>query len=109
MSAESKLFPKKTLYLLPKRFEYPAFCVKCKAQAKVQFAHGVIFKNGRKALRGKCEACGCEAYKILPDNKHIFVKRLGSSSVFFKDALLYLAAFSAAFALGILIAKALYS
>ncbi|MGE0175190.1 MAG: DUF5679 domain-containing protein [Oligoflexales bacterium] len=108
MSAESKLFSKKTLYLLPQKFEYPAFCVKCKTQSKVHYAHGVIFKNGRKAMRGQCQNCGCEAYKILPDNKHILVKSLVRSS-FVKDALLYLGAFSAAFGLGILIAKAIYS
>jgi uncharacterized Zn finger protein (UPF0148 family) len=41
-----------------------AYCVKCKA--KKPMADGVesVLKNGRKAIKGKCSACGTGMFKI---------------------------------------------
>ncbi|MGH7940275.1 MAG: DUF5679 domain-containing protein [Limisphaerales bacterium] len=41
------------------------YCVKCKA--KKEIANGVeeVMKNGRKAIKGKCPACGTVMFKIL--------------------------------------------
>lgn len=58
---------RKSIYKLDKVFSHTAFCVKCKKSTQVNYAHGVIFQNGRKALRGQCESCGCDAYKILKE------------------------------------------
>lgn len=41
------------------------YCVKCKAKRKMVDAQEVTMKNGRKALKGKCETCGTGMYKIL--------------------------------------------
>jgi hypothetical protein len=109
MRAEVKPFPQKTLYLLPQKFDYPAFCVKCKSHSRVRYAHGVIFKNGRKALRGQCLTCGCEAYKILPHNRQIAVKNLGGTQDILKTIMIYSFAFFSAFVAGVIIAKFIYS
>lgn len=42
-----------------------AYCVKCKAKKTMQGAQEVTMKNGRKAMKGKCESCGTGMYKIL--------------------------------------------
>ena len=41
------------------------YCVKCKATRTMTGAQEVEMKNGRKAMKGKCEKCGTGMYKIL--------------------------------------------
>ena len=41
------------------------YCVKCKATKTMKDASEVTMKNGRKAMKGKCSACGTGMYKIL--------------------------------------------
>lgn len=41
------------------------YCVKCKAKKTMAGAAEVTMKNGRKAMKGKCESCGTGMYKIL--------------------------------------------
>ncbi|MCX6908849.1 MAG: DUF5679 domain-containing protein [Verrucomicrobia bacterium] len=41
------------------------YCVKCKAKKEIAEAKEVTMKNGRKALQGKCPACGTGMFKIL--------------------------------------------
>ncbi|MDP8233749.1 MAG: DUF5679 domain-containing protein [Candidatus Saelkia tenebricola] len=42
-----------------------AYCVKCKAKKEMQEAEEVTMKNGRKAMKGKCPACGTSLFRIL--------------------------------------------
>lgn len=42
------------------------YCVKCKAKSGMADAEKVTMKNGRPAMKGKCEKCGTGMYKILP-------------------------------------------
>lgn len=41
------------------------YCVKCKATKTMTAAAEVTMKNGRKAMKGKCQTCGTGMYKIL--------------------------------------------
>ena len=41
------------------------YCVKCKAKKPITEAVEEIMKNGRKAVKGKCPACGAVMFKIL--------------------------------------------
>jgi len=41
------------------------YCVKCKSPKAIANAVEATLKNGRKALRGKCAACGTGMFKIL--------------------------------------------
>lgn len=41
-----------------------AYCVKCKKKQEMKNAEDVTMKNGRKAKKGKCPACGCGMYRI---------------------------------------------
>jgi uncharacterized Zn finger protein (UPF0148 family) len=41
------------------------YCVKCKASKEIAEAVEVTMKNGRKAIKGKCPACGTVMFKIL--------------------------------------------
>jgi ribosomal protein S27E len=41
------------------------YCVKCKASKEIAEAVEVTMKNGRKATKGKCPACGTVMFKIL--------------------------------------------
>ena len=43
-----------------------AYCVKCKAEKPIADAVEQSLKNGRKALKGKCSACGTSIFKMLP-------------------------------------------
>ncbi len=45
------------------------YCVKCKDKRTMVDAEEVKMKNGRPAMKGKCEKCGCGMYKILPKKK----------------------------------------
>jgi hypothetical protein len=49
--------------------EVQGYCVKCKAKRTMADAVEVKMKNGRFAMKGKCEACGCGMYKILGTKK----------------------------------------
>ena len=42
-----------------------AYCVKCKAKKEMSDAAEVTMKNGRKAMKGKCPACGTGMYRIM--------------------------------------------
>jgi len=46
-----------------------AYCVKCKATRKVTQGEIVTVKNGKPALKGKCEVCGTTMMKFLPKKK----------------------------------------
>ncbi len=41
------------------------YCVKCKAKKEIADAVEETMKNGRKAIKGKCPACGTVMFKIL--------------------------------------------
>jgi uncharacterized Zn finger protein (UPF0148 family) len=41
------------------------YCVKCKAKKEIMAAVEETMKNGRKAIKGKCPACGTVMFKIL--------------------------------------------
>ena len=41
------------------------YCVKCRAKREMVDAQKVTMKNGRPAMKGKCEKCGTGMYKIL--------------------------------------------
>jgi len=45
------------------------YCVKCKEKRNMVEAEKVEMKNGRPAMKGKCEVCSCGMYKILPKEK----------------------------------------
>jgi len=46
------------------------YCVKCKAKRGMgDDAQRVEMKNGRPAMKGKCETCGTGMYKILSMKK----------------------------------------
>ncbi len=42
-----------------------AYCMKCKEKREMKDTQEVTMKNGRKALKGKCNVCGTGMYKIL--------------------------------------------
>lgn len=42
-----------------------AYCVKCKKKTEIKDPQEVTMKNGRKAMKGKCPACGTGLYRIL--------------------------------------------
>ncbi len=41
------------------------YCVKCKAKKEIKDGKEVVMKNKRKAMKGKCPACGTGMYRIL--------------------------------------------
>jgi hypothetical protein len=41
------------------------YCVKCKAKKEIKEPVEVTMKNGRKAMKGKCPACGTGIFRIL--------------------------------------------
>ena len=41
------------------------YCVKCKAKREISNGLEETMKNGRKAIKGKCPACGTVMFKIL--------------------------------------------
>lgn len=41
------------------------YCVKCKAKKEIANAVEETMKNGRKAIKGRCPACGTVMFKIL--------------------------------------------
>lgn len=67
VSSVPKTGDRRSVYQLDTVFSHTAYCVRCKKKTQVEYAHGIIFKNGRKALRGQCDNCGCDAYKILKE------------------------------------------
>jgi len=42
-----------------------AFCVKCRKKVEIAEAVTVTLKSGRKALKGKCPACGTTVFKFI--------------------------------------------
>lgn len=42
-----------------------ARCMKCKKQVEIKEGKEVVFKNGMKALKGKCPDCGTTVVRIL--------------------------------------------
>ncbi len=45
------------------------YCVKCKAKVTLKDAQEITLKNGRPAVKGKCEKCGTSVFRILPSKK----------------------------------------
>jgi len=41
------------------------YCVKCKAKKEMKDAKEVVMKNKRKAMKGKCPACGTSMFCIM--------------------------------------------
>ena len=41
-----------------------AYCVKCKRKREMSNPQSVTMKNRRKALKGKCPACGTGMFRI---------------------------------------------
>jgi uncharacterized Zn finger protein (UPF0148 family) len=41
------------------------YCVKCKSKKEIKDPVEVTMKNGRKAMKGKCPACGTGLFRIL--------------------------------------------
>ncbi|MCZ6670789.1 MAG: DUF5679 domain-containing protein [Acidobacteria bacterium] len=41
------------------------YCVKCRTKRNMADTEKVTMKNGRAAMKGKCETCGTGMYKIL--------------------------------------------
>lgn len=41
------------------------YCVKCKAKKEITDGVEEVMKNGRKAIKGRCPACGTVMFKIL--------------------------------------------
>jgi len=41
------------------------YCVKCKSKKEIKDPFEVTMKNGRKAMKGKCPACGTGIFRIL--------------------------------------------
>ncbi|MGD0146017.1 MAG: DUF5679 domain-containing protein [Nitrososphaerales archaeon] len=44
--------------LVQRRPRPQAYCVKERTRREITGAHTIIFRNGRKALQGKCKSCG---------------------------------------------------
>lgn len=44
---------------------HEGYCVKCKAKKPIGEATEETMKNGRKAVKGKCQTCGAVMVKIL--------------------------------------------
>lgn len=49
--------------------EAEAYCVKCKGKRKMVNAEITTVKNGKNALKGKCEVCGTTMMKFLGGKK----------------------------------------
>ena len=45
--------------------DYEGRCMKCKKQVKIKDAKEVKMKNGMKAAKGVCGACGTKVFRIL--------------------------------------------
>ena len=41
------------------------YCMGCKAKREIASAKNVTMKNGRPAVKGKCNACGTGMYLIV--------------------------------------------
>jgi hypothetical protein len=39
--------------------------MKCKEQVEIQNSEEVVMKNGMKAVKGSCGACGTKVFRIL--------------------------------------------
>jgi hypothetical protein len=53
------------VFLLQECRPHPeAYCVKERARRKMTSAHTVVFRNGKKALKGKCSSCGAMLFRI---------------------------------------------
>ena len=40
-------------------------CMKCKKQVEIKDGQEVTMKNGMKAVKGSCPACGTKVFRIL--------------------------------------------
>jgi len=45
------------------------FCVRCKQTRTLTGIEKITLKNGRPAIKGKCEKCGTSVFRILPSKK----------------------------------------
>jgi hypothetical protein len=48
----------------PQEGEMKAYCFKCKSQQEMKDPKEVTLKNGRKATKGTCAACGCNISRM---------------------------------------------
>ncbi|MCS6910881.1 MAG: DUF5679 domain-containing protein [Anaerolineales bacterium] len=71
-------FPAQPTLIVPAEAE--AYCVKCKATHKVVQGEVVTVKNGKLALKGKCEVCGTTMMKFLPQKKQALPAEAATSS-----------------------------
>jgi len=49
----------------PELYMAEGYCVQCKAKKEIAAGIEEIMKNGRKAIKGRCPACGTVMFKIL--------------------------------------------
>jgi ribosomal protein S27E len=42
-----------------------AYCFKCKAKKEIVDAVEEVMKNGRRAIKGKCQTCGAVMFKFV--------------------------------------------
>lgn len=47
------------------------YCIKCKSKKEIVEAVEQTLKNGRRAVKGKCAACGSVMFKILGSAKPV--------------------------------------
>ncbi len=40
-------------------------CMKCKKEVEIKNSKEVVMKNGMKAAKGECGACGTKVFRIL--------------------------------------------
>lgn len=40
-------------------------CMKCQKQVKIKNGKEIVMKNGMKAMKGECPACGTKVFRIL--------------------------------------------
>lgn len=45
--------------------DYTGRCMKCKKQVKIKDPKETVMKNGMKACKGTCPACGTKVFRIL--------------------------------------------
>jgi RNase P subunit RPR2 len=61
--------PETPAVAVPAEADASAYCVKCKSTRKMVNAEVTTVKNGKNALKGKCEVCGTTMMKFLGGKK----------------------------------------
>lgn len=47
--------------------EMNGYCVVCRRSVKIREGKKVKFKNGKKAIKGRCSSCGTKIFRIVGD------------------------------------------